>query len=297
MFIFTIILSTLSIIWTIPLLMGTVFRFQLYLIKDVKNVNTLLNKLPKRASIITDGKLRGWIIGMWYIGYICDVEGSGREQSTKTNIYIWTNKSFYEKITTTEIDKNENFIKYYERVGNFFCPRYHMRKLSVDRFNPWPKQERIIESIIEEYRNLNNLSKTVVSILYGEPGSGKSMIPILLAKKMNGSYCDTFDPTRPGDLLSDIYTTVFPSMENPLILVLEEIDIIIDKIHKGIENHKHIPRTVNDKSSWNQFLDRFDRGYYPYLILIMTSNKSPKYIKDIDPSYIRKGRVDISFNI
>ena len=62
------------------------------------------------------------------------------------------------------------------------------------------------------------------------------MIPTLIAKDMGGSFCDTFDPTRPGDSLSELYSKVFPSKENPLVLVFEEFDIMIEKIHhdKGV---------------------------------------------------------------
>jgi hypothetical protein len=35
---------------------------------------------------------------------------------------------------------------------------------------------------------------------------------------------------------------------------------------------------------------------YPYLILILTTNKKPEFFKELDPSYIREGRVNLIFN-
>jgi hypothetical protein len=36
---------------------------------------------------------------------------------------------------------------------------------------------------------------------------------------------------------------------------------------------------------------------YPNIILIITSNRGPKFIESLDPSYIRKGRVDVTFEM
>jgi hypothetical protein len=44
-------------------------------------------------------------------------------------------------------------------------------------------------------------------------------------------------------------------------------------------------------------LDSIQRGMYPNIILILTSNRAPEYIHSLDPSYIRKGRVDLTFEM
>ena len=54
---------------------------------------------------------------------------------------------------------------------------------------------------------------------------------------------------------------------------------------------------IHDKTSWNQFFDRFDRKYYPYIIIIMTTNEIPDYINKMDLSYIRDGRVNQIFHV
>jgi hypothetical protein len=83
-----------------------------------------------------------------------------------------------------------------------------------------------------------------------------------------------------------------------LIVVLEEFDIIISKIHFGtITQHKSLPSNIYDKTSWNQFFDRFDRRYYPWVILVLTSNVKPEVIDSLDPSYIRNGRINKVFEL
>jgi hypothetical protein len=42
-------------------------------------------------------------------------------------------------------------------------------------------------------------------------------------------------------------------------------------------------------------LDEIHIGMYPHMILLLTSNKSPEFIRELDPSYIREGRVDLTF--
>ncbi len=48
-----------------------------------------------------------------------------------------------------------------------------------------------------------------MSDIHGDPGSCKSMIPILLAKELNGYLFDSYNPTEPGD---DIANTIMPTV-------------------------------------------------------------------------------------
>ena len=91
-------------------------------------------------------------------------------------------------------------------------------------------EKRIFEFMEKEFEKCKENNRPHLSIiLWGKPGTGKSMIPILLAKKLKASLCDTFNPTEPGDSLSRLYNTVCPTSDNPLIIVLEEYDIYIKK--------------------------------------------------------------------
>jgi hypothetical protein len=86
---------------------------------------------------------------------------------------------------------------------------------------------------------------------------------------------------------------VEPTAQKPLIIVFDEVDLVIMKIHEGIRQHKNVPTVVSDKSGWNHMLDSIQRGMYSNIILVMTSNRGPEFIDSLDSSYIRKGRVDI----
>ena len=77
--------------------------------------------------------------------------------------------------------------------------------------------------------------------------------------------------------------------DEPVIIVIEEVDIMIQKIDKGLDKNKEIPIEIYNKTTWNNFMD--DLIFYK-IILIFTSNTSKQDIDKIDPSYLRQGRID-----
>jgi hypothetical protein len=53
-----------------------------------------------------------------------------------------------------------------------------------------------------------------------------------------------------------------------------------------------------DKSDWNSMLDKVtDLGFYPNLILILTSNVTIDAIHELDPSILREGRIDKAYHM
>jgi Cdc6-like AAA superfamily ATPase len=152
----------------------------------------------------------------------------------------------------------------------------------------------IIDKIIE-YHNKN---KHTVVFLHGLPGSGKSMIGQLLTKHYNGTYCDELIPWQPGDTIGGLYTEAEPTENNPLIIAFDEIDNILLKIHNNkIESHKNLPIQIKNKETWNKFFDAIDRHKYKHIIIIMTSNRSNEFINNLDSSYLRKGRINLIFEL
>ncbi len=307
--IFLIITTTLTIGWSLPFILCPIFGFQFYKIKSQK-LTKLLNKLPKISSINNDDSMEGWITGKWYIGYI-HITMSSHGEPTK-ELYLLCLKKWFEDMSN-EIDKldkepdkesKQTKINLWEREGNYFYLNYSKRDFDISRFKPREQQTKIIEQVIQFYET----NRYSVILLHGEKGTGKSMIPILIAKALAEAnvsdpnykvhFSDTFKPTEPGDSFISLYNKVNPEKTSPLIVVLEEFDIMIQHIHFGrIQNHKYIPTSITDKPSWNQFFDRFDREYYPWVILILTSNVSPNVIDSLDPSYIREGRVNQIFEV
>jgi SpoVK/Ycf46/Vps4 family AAA+-type ATPase len=177
----------------------------------------------------------------------------------------------------------------YERLGSYQNCYYKVRELNITSIEPRPQQQEIIERIQEHHRKYQH----TVAYLHGPPGSGKSLVGVLLANDYSGSYCNTLKPWQPGDNFADLYSEAEPSEDKPLIVVFDEFDAALMKIHEGIAPHKHLPTQVSDKNGWNQLLDSIQRGMYPHTILLLTSNRRPEFIDELDTSYIRKGRVDI----
>ncbi len=314
--------------WSFPFIISPLFGLQFYIISDQKIVR-LLKRLPNHSSLLKNDESDGWIIGYPFIGYIHSDNSYGE---TKKILYIFTTSSFYKKKMkeinmvndpikeiieinetneinqikkTNEVPKKPTTIRLYEREGGSYTYlHYSQREFNVDYFTPRPYQQVIINDIVSFYEK----NRSNVVILHGEIGTGKSMIPLLVSKALSNqenqedqefvNFCDTFIPTDPGDDFTKLYNRIDPTKKNPLILVLEEFDKIIHQIHfDKIKRHRDCPIMIYDKATWNQFFDRFDRGYYPWTIIVMTSNVSPDVINHMDPSFIREGRVNQIFHV
>lgn len=293
----TILLTSLTVIWSIPTIIGHLFGLQLYRVTAQSKVLSVTSKLSKRCTILDNDKPRGFIFGFPYIGYVSESTSSGSGGSTKSvELYIYTTNKFYKKIMDQENEENKSMITIYERQGHYFYLEYVSRMFDCSNIVCRLNQSLAVNGIMSYYRS--SRTKSVVSILHGEPGSGKSMIGMLLAKEFTGSLCDSFNPFSPNDSLSLIYNSVNPNEGNPLIIMLEEFDRKLSLVHEGkIIEHKDIPIQITDKPSWNQFFDKIDRGMYPYLILILTTNKDPSEIDLLDSSYLRLGRVNLRIKI
>ena len=95
-----------------------------------------------------------------------------------------------------------------------------------------------------------------------------------------------------------MYATVEPTKNNPLVIVLDEIDIMFNNVfNEKIKEHRDTPTQIFNKSTLNRFFDDINLGVlYPHLVILMTSNHSVEFIKEkYDPSYIREGRVNLKF--
>lgn len=149
-------------------------------------------------------------------------------------------------------------------------------------------------TVIEKILTIYNKKEHVVALLYGEPASGKSMTGLLLTQKLKSVYCNTYKPWDTNSSLSYLYVQTNPTKEKPLVLIFDEFDSILKKIHEE-KIHEIGDRriAIKTKGEINLFFDEIQRGIFPYLIVILTTNKDPQYINDMDPSYIRRGRVDL----
>ena len=188
---------------------------------------------------------------------------------------------------------DDNKILYLKKTFTEYCGNnnYQCRDIKISNnhyFNDI--QDELFKEIMEFY-NENKFCKIFIS---GAVNTGKSYFSYILARKLKCYLCDSFNPTEPADNLSNLYTSKFLSGDKPLVLLIDEVDIIIKNIHEQkIVPHKHYPISVKDKMSWNSFLDKIDYGLYPNLILIFTSNLDRNQINKLDNSYLRDGRINI----
>jgi hypothetical protein len=173
-------------------------------------------------------------------------------------------------------------------MGDYRRFYYRERECQFRKLYPKESQRTIIDSI----KSIYSKRGICVSLIHGKPGTGKSMLGFLLASEYNGYYCNSMNLLEPGDSLAELYSKIEPTPEKPLIISMDEADLMIEKIHKGFLLHNKIPILVHDKRSWNRLFDDINRGLYPNIILLLTMNSSPDKILEMDPSYIREGRVD-----
>ena len=288
------------------------FKIQGYKISDQTECNQLINKLKIRRSVFyQNGRPFGLFYGKWYIGYIYSKETQNGSQGQV--MYIIMKRTTYETVTgkssliqpdtsaavATAIPENK-VIDIRERRGNPWWWEYSDRKYDATKFlkrEPREYQQNIIDDILSVIQSKASQSGTF--FIYGEPGTGKSILTLLLAKQIGAYYCDTWKPTDPGDNLSKVYGTISPDDDKPLVLVLEECDkLIINVLDGNVKPHLYIPIPMMDKSDWNSMLDKVtDLGFYPNLILILTSNISRDEIHEKDASVLRDGRIDKAYHM
>lgn len=281
-------------------------KIKKYIIKGDKELNNDIIKKIKDNIFYTEivninGKNypSGFFIGYKYYGYI--------EFKDSITITLYTTSIHYHNLIN-EIDNNvpikeikenktesviDNINTYkpdkkivvYIRKGSYKNFYYNSMKLDLSHIKPIGKQEEIIESIMNIYNKKGRAS----IFINGVSGAGKSTIGYLLAKQLNGIYCHSFNPTDPGDYLSTLISDIQLDEPIPIIIVIEEIDILLKKIHIGIQNNNEMPIPVYNKCTWNTFMD--DLIFYK-ILFVFTSNTSKENIDKMDPAYLRKGRID-----
>ena len=237
------------------------------------------------------GKPIGYVVGKWYIGFIDQAETKGWVVCRSHDVKSFTQQPEL-KVPITALRTPLNPFSLMERCGTYQHFYYTSRKFPNKLTDPNPKQDEILDTITDHFAS----NTTTVAYIHGKAGVGKTMIGPLLASKLNGILCTSFNPSDPSDQLSRLYFESEVSKRTPLILVLDEVDTLLKKVHVGFENDRY-PISVHNKSTWNQFLDSIDNGLYPHIILLLISNMDPADIDALDPSFIREGRVNFRFHL
>ena len=294
-----------GITWSSSCVLLRPFGFRLFAISKSKHVVHIAKKLDIKGShcIGTNKNQAGMFYGKWYVGKVEEDKNGFLTMYLLCKDKLFDNliSGLNEKSDKTDILKEEKKddvsmvdVKIYERTGAYSRLDYSWRDLTMNTKIAKPKQQQIIDSIIGIYNKKNH----VVALISGSPGSGKSITSLILTQKFNCNYCSTFKPTDPGDSFDNLYTYVSPTKSKLLVVLIDEVDIMVDKIHHQlIKQHKDIAIPISDKSSWNRFFDDIDNDLYPFVIFMLTSNKDKSYFDALDTSYMRIGRLDACYEL
>ena len=105
---------------------------------------------------------------------------------------------------------------------------------------------------------------------------------------------------QPGNTISAVYSTLNKNdpdeKDKPLIVLLDEWDIMIKNIHDGknYKPHEWLITEVYNKETYNTFLSETTQ-MFQNVIYIMTMNSDINDINKLDKSYLREGRIDKIF--
>lgn len=282
-----------KIIWSLPFLLFIVTRFTLNIVTDEGAVTKLQKELKDCSSMVINGKKAlGFFMGWRYFGYISETAKPRGGSSLK--IYLFCSAHQYKLLTTSESEQHittsqhKSVVILQQGCSHFWESRYNERKIAL-KGDPNPFQAYSMEKILPIYRE----KQRCVTVLYGYPGIGKTMLGLLLAHEIGAKCCLDWNPTTPGATFENMYKNAGPNEKEPLVVVLDEFDIILNQIHMhSVERHKNLRIQTSDKTSWNSLWDKYDLGLWSHTIVLMTTNKSQVDLDSLDPSYLRPGRVD-----
>jgi hypothetical protein len=281
--------------WTIIFLFTQIYGVRYYFLKRREECMRIQKRLQNKCSQTTDGgKGYGYSLGFWYAAFI-----SG--ESDMVIISLICTEATY-KALTKDIEEEEelplkddigetiteNKIGIYERSGSWATVWFRYRDRDV-RETPRPHQEEVIKAIVKHQKE----HRRTVVFLHGPPRTGKSMVGILVANEYCSTLCNTLKPWQPGDTIGLLHAEVEPKRNKPMVIVFDEVDAALMKIHRGVEPNLKMPIAVLDKQGWNHMLDEVQRGMCQDIIIIMTSNVPPETINALDSSYLAPHRVDI----
>lgn len=285
-----------SRLWSLMLFPASLLGWRVYKVDDERHLQILKQRFVRAATIVHNNESTGWIFGCWFVGFINQSEHSLSRSQT---CFLLARQAMMRQVTQpvfveTTTGRRDVFITVYDRCGGYESVYFTERKLNVSDFHPRPPQEEAIAHIQRHFA----ARKFATVLLSGAPNTGKSVVALLLAKQLNGSFVHEFNPTEPGNHFNNLYNKAGPSRERPLIVTFEEVDGMIDAVHHGkIRRHDSKPIAIHNKATWNTFLDNIDHGFYPFVVFLFTTNQPFAWFDELDASYMRRGRISVKLRL
>jgi hypothetical protein len=281
--------------WVAVFMLTQLFGVRLYTLRDKETCQRVQRRLVRSSHVADGGRGYGISVGRWYYA---SVSVTRCEEGDRYEVWMIASAASFEALTAEEVavvapveggsePPPTASLAVIERTGSYYNVWWRKRRITMPT-EPRADQLAVIDHIVAHQKRVGH----TVALLHGPPGTGKSMIGVLLASRLGGTYCNTLRPWQPGDTLAGLYEEAEPTAEKPLVVVFDEVDSALVAIHAGVPPHKALPILTGDKPGWNRFLDEIGRGMYPHLVLLLTTNRSPEFIRGLDPSYIREGRVN-----
>lgn len=302
---YSLLLLPLSLLWKLDI--------RIFTLTKKEDCLKLQDKIDMLCTHSTELRGYGYSCGFWYFTHL-DIRHSF--EGTTYNAWILCTKKRFDALMKSntesfvsskndtlniaaEVQREEFYVL--EKSSGTFANSY-FRKRILERYSITPNASQ--QKIVEEEIAIFKRKKSGVFFISGPCGKGKSMTAVFLAKALNAMYCEDCQPWEPGDSIQSLYMDFHDTMQKenkPLVVCFDEVDVKLEAIHFGkIPNNDTVQTSVRDKCGWNKLFSKVERGLFPNLIIVMTSNKSPEQITkvmDNDPSYLRKGRVDRFFNL
>jgi hypothetical protein len=256
------------------------------------------------SSKSPDGIHQGWIAGKWFFGEVSERNDRGGGVS----ITIFGNSSVLDKLSKIPVATSSPVKKIFRYEKNSSRGWYEPSKIEYDpyKIKPNQAQKHAVNSMIKDFnsRMHDKIKLNCTALIYGKTGTGKSTIARILARELlktknSVHFVDDFSPSEAGTLFGTVYSHVSPDEENPLVVLLDEVDCIVEKfkIPNGIKAHKQYYTQIYNKASWNSFFDNMSERKWPNVYFVMTTNKPVEWFNAEDESYLRNGRVSMVINL
>lgn len=277
---------------------------------DKELIKPVIKRLEKECTCtdtaLTKGfkkTMSGWFWSPKIVGHVSyDTYGDVKIRFLTTNVYFEyliqpLEESFEmykpsnEPEITDESKKEASKISVFSRYGSYKDFSYSRVFFNVTTLEPILGQGKVVSDAVQVFKKKRQCSV----FIEGPPCSGKSSVGYLIAKELAGAFCNTFNPTEPGDTLSGAISRIQDWLRDddiPIVILVDEVDSMLKKIHANeVKLNNDTPTLVYDKPSWSKFTDNL--RFYKNVVMIFTSNTSKSEIDKLDSSYLRIGRIDV----